>query len=224
MKFSVAAALTAFVAISSVSAYSHSDYESRDVDQLVERDANFEYGLEARYSSDLDERDFDADLEVRYPSEELVERFASNDALQPRVAQIVVMIAKQVVEEVLKVAIKAIGDLIGDIRDENKNRETFVKNVLAGLVAKDPSFNYMLVHPKHTTKWDGTENVDWYHRHQECDTIRLFKKTIGYEIYAARSGTFELQGDGGFINWAFQGNFKREGNQGHIVKFARIGK
>ncbi|KAJ7572755.1 hypothetical protein C8J56DRAFT_905040 [Mycena floridula] len=113
------------------------------------------------------------------------------------------MIAKPIVQETLKLCIKAVLSLISDIKDEKKNREIFVKNLLAGLVKKNGAFNYLIVHPKHTAKWKGAAGKDWHKEHVECDTIRLLKKTIGYDIYAGKKGVVTLQGDGGFINWAF---------------------
>jgi hypothetical protein len=41
--------------------------------------------------------------------------------------------------------------------------------------------------------------------------------TFGYNIYVFSSGTFVLAGDGGYENWAFAGNFVRNGN---TVKFS----
>jgi len=211
----------------------------RHPEQLAERQPNPDFdfapvSLEARYAEELEERGFDAseelaereiddhDFDARYfeerdfdsGSQALEVRYPISD-LEGRQAAAVVKVAQKVVEEVVKVAIKAIGGLIKDIKNEKKNRETFVKHLLAKLVEKDKSFNYMIIHTKHTAKWDGKEGVDWWHTHVECDTIRLFKKTIGYEVYAARSGDFMNNGDGGFINWAFQGKFTRD--KGHVV-------
>jgi len=185
------------------------DLGTRYAEELGERD--FDHGLEARYFEELEERDFDSGsqaLETRYGEELEVRQAAALAKVGEKVAQ-------KIVEEVVKVAIKAITGLIGDIKDEKKNRETFVKHLLAKLVEKDQSFNYMIIHTKHTAKWDGKEGVDWYHTHVECPTIRLLKKTIGYEVYSARSGDFVNNGDGGFINWAFQGKFTRD--KGHVV-------
>jgi hypothetical protein len=40
--------------------------------------------------------------------------------------------------------------------------------------------------------------------------------TCGYDAYFSPKGkpfSFQNQGDGGFINWAFDGEFNRNGNQ-----------
>ncbi|KAJ7578158.1 hypothetical protein C8J56DRAFT_357352 [Mycena floridula] len=158
-----------------------------------------------RYEGDLLPR-YEAELAARYDQGfELDERSSS-----------------ELVQQVVKAVIKAVISLISDIKDEKKNREIFVKNLLAGLVSKNPKFNYMIIHPKHTASWAGTAGKDWHKEHVECDTIRLLKKTIGYDIYAGQAGEVVLQGDGSFINWAFQGRFTRSGNQGHTVKFTKM--
>lgn len=56
------------------------------------------------------------------------------------------------------------------------------------------------------------------HIHVEVplDTV---PRTQGYECYLFTSGTFELQGDGGFENWAFDGNYTRDPSNGNIVNF-----
>jgi len=213
-------------------------YSTVDLDPQ-RRDLDFEDSLEARYyESELSPRydeelspRYEGDLLPRYEAElaarydqgfELDERSSSEVELAPRVVQMVLMAAKQLVQQVVKAVIKAVISLISDIKDEKKNREIFVKNLLAGLVSKNPKFNYMIIHPKHTASWAGTAGKDWHKEHVECDTIRLLKKTIGYDIYAGQAGEVQLQGDGSFINWAFQGRFTRSGNQGHTVKFTKM--
>eukprot|EP00884_Botryococcus_braunii_P021611 jgi/Botrbrau1/8133/Bobra.0308s0025.1 len=41
----------------------------------------------------------------------------------------------------------------------------------------------------------------------------------GFQIWVFCSGTIVNNGDGGFDNWQFRGNFERTGDQGHIVNF-----
>ncbi|KAJ7572937.1 hypothetical protein C8J56DRAFT_533137 [Mycena floridula] len=214
MKF-FAALIALFIVSSTVSAYSEPSFYSRSDMKILEKDPSryeYQYGIETRDTSYIEERD----LEPSVPrSVSLSTRYASS--LEPRQLQ---MIASQIVKEVLKTCIKAVLSLIKDLKDEKKNRELFVKHLLAGLVQKNNKFNYLIVHPKHTAKWEGTAGKDWHKEHVECDTIRLLKKTIGYDVYAGKKGVATLQGDGGYINWAFQGKFKRSGKQGHTLTFS----
>lgn len=44
---------------------------------------------------------------------------------------------------------------------------------------------------------------------------------LEFGVWIFQEGTFINKGDGGFINWAFQGNFKRTGNDNKTVIFPR---
>jgi hypothetical protein len=46
-------------------------------------------------------------------------------------------------------------------------------------------------------------------------------KKLTYGIWTFRDGKFTNKGDGGSINWAFSGNFKTSGKQGHTVSFSK---
>ncbi|KAF7436587.1 hypothetical protein PC9H_003420 [Pleurotus ostreatus] len=106
--------------------------------------------------------------------------------------------------------------LVGGVQLDNQKREAFTKEVVSEMRARFPQFNWIIVHVKHTTKFDGTRGVDWGHKHHELD-IQI-GGTIGYEIYNFKSGEFTRHGDGGFINWAFQGNLKSRSSDGrHLV-------
>ena len=47
---------------------------------------------------------------------------------------------------------------------------------------------------------------------------------IPYGVWVFESGTFVNQGDGGFINWAFAGSWKRTGKDDKTVVFSKINK
>lgn len=61
-------------------------------------------------------------------------------------------------------------------------------------MAKYPGWNWVICHTKHKTDFKG----EHHHRHEEFKVS--FGKTIGYEIYWFKAGTFERQGDGGYLN------------------------
>jgi hypothetical protein len=63
-----------------------------------------------------------------------------------------------------------------------------------------PGWNVVIVHPRHKTKFDGKQGMDWAHEHKELKMRFPVGSTIGFEIYTFRSGEFTLQGDGGFMN------------------------
>jgi hypothetical protein len=55
--------------------------------------------------------------------------------------------------------------------------------------------------------------------------VKYFKQVnyqgVPYGVWIFKDGDFTNKGDGGFINWAFNGNFTRTGDQGHTVKFSK---
>ncbi|KAJ7581840.1 hypothetical protein C8J56DRAFT_958399 [Mycena floridula] len=175
MKLTIFFSLVLYVS-SRVAAYSELDSGNYE---LLGRYLHDESGLEGRYIPEFDIRD-EWDHEFAARSDEFEARGENELTLRdeqlegqldlvPRVVQVVLMVAKQIVKEVIKTAIKAIASLIKDIKDEKKvclsciprsrlpvtrqqNREIFVKNLLVGLVAKDSSFNYMIIHTKHVRR------------------------------------------------------------------------
>ncbi|WP_051790480.1 hypothetical protein [Streptomyces sp. NRRL S-1022] len=46
---------------------------------------------------------------------------------------------------------------------------------------------------------------------QECG--KAFPQSVNYFWAVFRDGEFDLQGDGGYRNWAFHGNWERQGNR-----------
>ncbi|KAF5335675.1 hypothetical protein D9611_009690 [Ephemerocybe angulata] len=157
-------------------------------------------------------------VEVRdYFSEEEIEDLAmrhlgldSRDLmeLEPRgVGTVVKLVAK---------GIEAIVNVIkGRIEHDKAERGKFTLHFVQEAHRKNPNFNWLIVHTAHTKKFAGKEGKDWGHRHQEFSVS--FSKTIGYEIYYFKKGSFDLKGDGGYLNWAFNGKFKRNGK--HIDFF-----
>ncbi len=75
----------------------------------------------------------------------------------------------------------------------------------------------------------GKYNVMVFNLSQPYDRniqgVKFFKQAnyqgVPYGIWIYSDGTFTNKGDGGFINWAFNGRFQRTGNQGHIVIFQK---
>ncbi len=63
----------------------------------------------------------------------------------------------------------------------------------------------MIVHSAHMKDFEECE-----HTHIE---IPMMFGTYGYEIYVFKRGHFTLLGDGGYINWHFAGNYKRDENR-----------
>jgi len=156
------------------------------------------------YERDFDEREFD----------EFAERDLEN-GLQERQVQAVIKVAEKVAEGIVKVV-----DLIKDKIQKDKNaRSQWTQDFVNRLHTQNPHFNYVICHTDHTAKWDGVRGKDWSHMHQEFPVS--FGKTVGYEIYWGRTGTFQRKGDGGYLNWAFYGNVKSRSSDGKTIVWGK---
>ncbi|KAJ3517421.1 hypothetical protein NMY22_g13969 [Coprinellus aureogranulatus] len=101
--------------------------------------------------------------------------------------------------------IKLGNELFVDISSSRQyNRDLFAKELVAYGRKQWGEFNWVICHSPHSYMWMGSRSVDWEHWHYELDVYGA--GTIGYELYWAREGVFTLNGDGGFINWAYVGN------------------
>jgi len=149
---------------------------------------------------------------ARYFSEtyEITEREWEEAALEPRLyAQ-----AAKVVVKVIEVVVNAIK---GQIEKDKTMRGHWTSKMIGDLRAKSPRFNFVLCHTKHKTSFKGKQGVDWGHSHQELHVS--FGKTVGYEIYWFKEGTFERIGDGGWLNWAYSGAVKNKSGDGKKLTF-----
>jgi hypothetical protein len=97
---------------------------------------------------------------------------------------------------------------------DEKKREEFTQQFVADAQAQFPEYNVVIIHTAHET-W-GT----WVHEHHE---LGMAIGTCGYDAYFSIKGQgFSLRnnGDGGYINWAFAGEFNRDGNFISAVEYA----
>ncbi|KAJ3542454.1 hypothetical protein NMY22_g3504 [Coprinellus aureogranulatus] len=81
--------------------------------------------------------------------------------------------------------------------------DLFARELVGYAREQYPEFNWVICHTDHSYSWKGNRSVDWEHWHYELDVWGA--GTIGYELYWAREGVFSLNGDGGYINWAYSG-------------------
>jgi hypothetical protein len=100
-------------------------------------------------------------------------------------------------------------DLITKIKgDDNKKRAAFTQQTIADLAKKYKNYNFVITHHQ-GSKAEGPSVA---HRHIE---LPMAVGSAGYEIFGSPKGKpfkFLLNGDGGNINWAFRGDFNRDGN------------
>ncbi|KAG0631556.1 hypothetical protein M758_1G262000 [Ceratodon purpureus] len=74
------------------------------------------------------------------------------------------------------------------------------QNAVDMLADAYPHHNVMLVHPLHKKQFDG----DYTQIELQVDP-----RFGSFQVYVFKSGKFTLQGDGGYINWCFKGNYTR---------------
>ncbi|KAJ2918935.1 hypothetical protein MD484_g1495, partial [Candolleomyces efflorescens] len=164
--------------------------------------------------TDLTAREFLDDDEIhelvlRHLDFEMEERDID---LEPRA---VAAIARAAVQGVIKIV-----QLIkGKIEKDKSRRGNYTHEFIGKSMAQFPKWNWVICHTKHTKKFDGKQGKDWFHRHEEFKVS--FGKTIGYEIYWFKSGTFTRKGDGGYLNWAYGGNIKKKSKDGKVITFGK---
>ena len=97
------------------------------------------------------------------------------------------------------------------ISDDNGKRGAYTENFADTASQKYPHYNVVICHPNHTVSPAPGKGSYVIHQHVE---LGMTVGTCGYDIYFSRKGKafkFVNQGDGGFINWAFNGEFTRNG-------------
>jgi len=102
-----------------------------------------------------------------------------------------------------------VGQVTGAVQanqSDNQLREAFTKNTAAETRRARPDKNVMVVFNAHDQNFTECE-------HTIVTCALTPPRTMNYHLYVFKDGTFTHNGDGGFINWAFEGFFKREGNK-----------
>ncbi|MBW4608159.1 MAG: hypothetical protein KME22_13285 [Hassallia sp. WJT32-NPBG1] len=92
--------------------------------------------------------------------------------------------------------------------NDNDKRAAFTQRTIAELSQKYPGYNFVITHHKGSK----AEGPGVRHDHVE---LPMAVGSCGYEIFGSPKGQpfkFVLNGDGGYINWAFSGDFNRDGN------------
>jgi len=109
-------------------------------------------------------------------------------------------------------AIGIITDLIDFDNKAHAAESNFTQQMVISLGNQYPDKNRLVFHNQHSTY---NLSPDAVHVHHELDIGLGF--TYGYEIWVFDYGTFELAGDGGFINWAFGGCYSRQDGSADVT-------
>ncbi|KJA26499.1 hypothetical protein HYPSUDRAFT_36205 [Hypholoma sublateritium FD-334 SS-4] len=108
---------------------------------------------------------------------------------------------------------KVIDAVQNRIAKDKEMRGRYTSGLVARLYNKYRKFNFVVCHTDHKTEFRGRNG----HIHHEVNVG--FGKTVGFEIYWFKEGTFHRYGDGGYLNWAYYGNVLRTSNEGKDVVF-----
>ncbi|KIK00189.1 hypothetical protein K443DRAFT_615903 [Laccaria amethystina LaAM-08-1] len=122
------------------------------------------------------------------------------------------------VAEMVIAIVDLVNDIIEEINQDNTLRDQFTQNTVSQSGQQWPGFNWVICHTDHTTAFDGVQGTDWGHSHHE---LGLNFGSMGYELYWFRSGTFTRKGDGGYINWAYEGVVTGTEKDGSVVHFGK---
>lgn len=99
--------------------------------------------------------------------------------------------------------------LTGEIlRQEDKERERYTQESVKKLSEKFPDYNIVISHK-------GGKATGDHVTHKHCELNVPFGRTKGYEIHLSPKGkpfTFVKDGDGGFQNWRYEGDFEIKDN------------
>lgn len=101
----------------------------------------------------------------------------------------------------------SMAELAISFRHDNQKREEFTKQYIANASKQYPYHNVVISH-------NGGRISGNFVTHQHFE-LRVSNGTIGFEIYFSPKGKpfeFVRNGDGGYINWAYSGEFTRKNN------------
>lgn len=97
------------------------------------------------------------------------------------------------------------------------DREEWVKDLLAKTQAEYPDKNIFIYHANHGDfAWSTSNHVIKNTQYDFFSDDNIFRIEQFRTIVFEGSGELENKGDGGLINWAFAGNYDREGMKVHF--------
>lgn len=109
------------------------------------------------------------------------------------------------------VDVLGIAEAIAGAVSADQNRDAFVKNLMETAFYKaDQRYNVMVCNLNN----DYEAHFNGVQMYASADYNGII-----FGIWVFEDGEFINRGDGGWINWAFQGWFERSGDQGHYVTF-----
>jgi hypothetical protein len=94
---------------------------------------------------------------------------------------------------------------------EHDAEEAFTQQTIAALRQEYPDYNALMCHSAFRQNFTNS-----FHYHYEFPLTA--PRSQGYEVFLFKAGEFWLDGDGGFVNWAYDGKFTKDpSNEHHII-------
>lgn len=138
----------------------------------------------------------------------LATRFPSKDSLTSSggidIAGLVLDVANTVWE--------VVKDIFEAVEKQHEAQDKFTQSFVQTARERYPGKNALAICVGHDRNFQNAS-----HEHTELRVS--LGRTVGYECYVFDSGTLTKRGDGGFINWCFNGSYKRDGDH---VEFYKI--
>jgi hypothetical protein len=122
----------------------------------------------------------------------------------------------------LLVSMAGTGFTIGDAfatKDDAKAGE-FCKTVIEHALRISPEYRHVCVHNRIKHKFEGAHKREYMELKQTIGNRGYFL----YSIWDNHAGQFELQGDGGYINWAWGGSQIKEHSRKKLEFLCRDGQ
>jgi len=136
----------------------------------------------------------------------------------------IVQVAKMV-EQVVELIVGAIK---AAVKADHEKEAKFTQDIVGQAFNKNNKWNYLAINEKIHQKVNmvGQKDKDWGFTER---VISIHFGKMKYYFYHFGNGTVENDGDGGYINWAFIGNFQRidkktgkpDPEHGMLVKFTK---
>ncbi|KAJ3738802.1 hypothetical protein DFH05DRAFT_1596815 [Lentinula detonsa] len=94
--------------------------------------------------------------------------------------------------QVVVTFLKLLGHIFSGIAEAERKSAHARSKVTDQTVKEHLGWLVVIVHPKHTTFFQGNEHIDWSH---STTSIKTVTGTYKFDVYAARAGTFSNDGD-----------------------------
>lgn len=122
----------------------------------------------------------------------------------------------------LLVSMSSLGFTVGNTfwAADDKKASEFCKTVVDSALRINPEYRYVCVHNRIRHRFGGAHNREYLELKQTFGNRGYFL----YSISVNHAGEFDLQGDGGFINWAWGGSQIKQHSRKKLEFLCRDGR